>query len=126
MYKMPQVHCYLNQKMADQLEQIREEEGYDSLSQAVKEMLSLGMKVHLVNKENPSIGEDEKKRFDKEEELRNLHTEYLLRMLELSADTFRCVYDKDKIKDAPDTAGEHIVKIKHKITKYLDDYVNSK
>ena len=123
---MPQVHCYLNQKMADQLEEIRKEEGYDSLSQAVKEMLSLGIKVHLVNKENPSLSDEEKSRLEKEEELKNKHTEYLLRMLEISADTFRCVYDKEKIKDAPDTAGEHIVKVKQKISKYVEDYVSSK
>ena len=120
---MPQVHCYLSQKMADQLEKIKNDEGYDSSSQAMKEMLSLGIKVYLVNKENPSLDEAEKKRFEKEEELRNMHTEYMLRMLELTADTFRCVYDQHKIKDGPDTAGEHIIKIKHKIAKYIDDYV---
>ncbi len=64
-----------------------------------------------------------KKRLDREEELRNMHTEYMLRMLELSADTFRCVYDKNKIKDGPDTAREHIISIKHKMAKYIDDYV---
>lgn len=109
--------------MADQLEKIKEDEGYDSSSQAMKEMLSLGIKVYLVNKENTPMDEAEKKRLDKEEELRKMHTEYMLRMLELTADTFRCVYDKNKIKDGPDTAGEHIVKIKQKITKYIDDYV---
>ena len=120
---MPKVYCYINQKMTDQLEQIKQDEGYESSSEAMKEMLSLGIKVYLVNKENPSMDDAEKKRLEKEEELRNMHTEYLLRILELSADTFRCVYDKSKIKDAPDTAREHIVNVKQKIIKYIDDYV---
>ena len=120
---MPKVYCYINQKMTDQLEKIKQDEGYESSSEAMKEMLSLGIKVYLVNKENPSMGEAEKKRLEREEELRNMHTEYMLRMLEISAETFRCVYDKNKIKDGPDTAREHIVNVKNKMAKYIDDYV---
>lgn len=122
---MPQLHCYLNQKTADQLEKIREDEGYDSTSQAMKEILSLGIKVYLVNKENPPMDDLDKKRIEKEEELQKMHTEYLLRMLELTADTFRCVYDKNKVKDGAETASEQIISIKKKVSKYIDDYVNN-
>ncbi len=47
--------------MTDQLEKIKQYEGYESSLEAMKEMLSLGIKVYLVNKENPSMDDAEKK-----------------------------------------------------------------
>lgn len=122
--KMPQVHCYLNQKMADQLDKIKDDEGYESSSQAMKEMLSLGIKVYLINKENLPTDDTDKNRLDKEEELKNMHTMYLLRMLELNSDILRCVYDQNKLKNAPDNSSDHIIKIKQKVDDYIEEYIN--
>lgn len=122
---MPQLHCYINQKMADQLESIRQGEGYDSTSQAMKEMIALGIKVYLINKESDDKTEAEKNRLEKEEELQKMHTTYLLRIMELSADILRCVYDKDKAQNGQQVVGDQIALIKKKVDDYIHNYVSN-
>ena len=121
---MPKVYCYLNQKMADQLEQIKADEGHESSSQVMKEMLALGMNAYLNNKEN-NMDDKEKQRLKKEEELQKQHTTYLLRLLGLSADIFRCVYDKNNIPDAPNSVEEQIAALKKKVDNFIDEYVEN-
>ena len=122
---MPQVHCYLNQKTADEIEQIRQEEGHESLSAAMKEMLILGIKVHQINKDKKGLSFDEKQRAEKEEELKALHTTYLLRILEINADVLRCVFDPNKIPNSQEKVGDHIVKIKSKVDEYIEKFIAS-
>jgi hypothetical protein len=43
---MPKAYCYLNQKIIDQLESIKKEEGHDSSSQTMKEIIELSIKVY--------------------------------------------------------------------------------
>ena len=111
---MPQVHCYINQKMEEQLEE----------SITMKEMLSLGIKVYLINQNN-KIDESEKRRLEKEEELQKMHTTYLLRIMELSADILRCVYDKDKEEKSQYIVSDQISLIKKKVDEYITNYVNN-
>jgi len=40
---MPKSYCYLSQKTILQLEQIKQDEGYESTSQVMKEMIALGI-----------------------------------------------------------------------------------
>jgi hypothetical protein len=122
---MPKAYCYLNQKIIDQLESIKKEEGHDSSSQTMKEIIELGIKVYLHNKENPSVSEDEKRRQEKEEELNRQHTTHLLRLLGISADIFRCVYDKNKLPDSPGNAEDHIAALKKKIDNFVEGYLNN-
>ena len=78
---MPQLHCYINQKIADQIEEIRIAEDYDSTSQSMKEMLTLGIKVYRLNKDTNQLDYAEKNCLEKEEELQKMHTTYLLRIM---------------------------------------------
>lgn len=122
---MPKAYCYLNQKTIDQLESIKQNEGHDSASQAMKEIIDLGIKVYLHNKENQSMSEDEKRRLEKEEELKRQHTTHLLRLLGISADIFRCVYDKNKLPEGFNNAEDHIASLKKKVDNFVDGYLNN-
>lgn len=122
---MPKAYCYLNQKTIDQLEAINRDEGYGSSSQTMKEMIELGIKVYLHNKENPGLGEEEKRRLEKEEELNRQHTTHLLRLLAISADIFRCVYDKNKLPEEMENAEEHIATIKKKVDNFIEGFINN-
>lgn len=122
---MPKAYCYLNQKTFDQLEVINEDEGYESLSQTMKEMIELGIKVYLHNKENPGVSEQEKRLLMKEEELNRHHTTHLLRLLAINADIFRCVFDKNKIPDVSTSADEHIAALKKKVDNFIEGYIQN-
>ncbi|KTD70360.1 hypothetical protein Lsan_0042 [Legionella santicrucis] len=122
---MPKAYCYLNQKTIDQLEIIKRDEEHDSASQTMKEMIELGIKVYLHNKENPGLNEEEKRRLEKEEELNRQHTTHLLRLLAISADIFRCVCDKNKLPEGSENAEEHIATIKKKVDNFIEGYINN-
>lgn len=122
---MPKAYCYLTQKTIDQPESIKKDEGHDSSSQTMKEIIELGIKVYLHNKENPTMSEDEKRRLEKEEELNKQHTTHLLRLLAVSADIFRSVYDKNKFPEGPENADDHIAALKKKVDIYIDGFINN-
>lgn len=122
---LPKVYCYLNQKACDQLEAIKQEEDHDSLSQAMKEIILLGIKVYLNNKDKPELDDDEKRRLEKEEELKEKQTTNILRLLGISADILRCVYDKSKLNEGADNADDQISLLKIKVDNYVDGYINS-
>lgn len=122
---MPKAYCYLNQKTIDQLESIKQDEGHDSYSQTMKEMIQLGIKIYLHNKENPQISEDEKRRLEKEEELNRQHTTHLLRLLGISADIFRCVFDPNKFPGGSESPEAHIAELKKKVDHYVEGYLNN-
>lgn len=122
---MPKAYCYLNQKIIDKLESIKLDEGHDSSSQTMKEMIELGIKVYLHKKDNPEISEEEKRRLEKEEELNRQHTTNLLRLLAVSADIFRCVFDKEKLVEGSNNAEEHFALIKTKVDNFIEGYVNN-
>lgn len=121
---MPKAYCYLSQKTIDQLETIKQDEGHDSMSQTMKEMIDLGIKIYLHNKENPQINDAEKRRLEKEEELNRQHTTHILRLLGISADIFRCVYDKEKLPDGANNADDHIALLKKKVDNFVEGYLN--
>lgn len=121
---MPKVYCYLNQHSIDQLEQIKKDEGYESSSQAIKEIINLGLKVYAFNK-GDNLTEEEKNRQKKEDELKEQHTMYLLRLLALNADILRCVYDPSKLPDSLGTTEEYIAKVKQKVEYFIDGYINN-
>lgn len=123
---MAKAYCYLNKKIIDQLELIKQEEGHDSSSQTMKEMVELGIKIYLHNKERPALDKDEEMRLKNEEELNRQHTTHLLRLLAISADVFRCVYDKSRLSSDSNNADEHIGLLKKKVDNYIDGYLNNR
>lgn len=122
---MPKAYCYLTQKTIDQLESIKQEEDHPSASQTMKEMIELGIKVYLHNKDTPSLSEEEKRRLEKEEELNKQHTTNLLRLLGISADIFRCVYDKNKLSGEANNADEHIAELKKKVDNFIEGFITN-
>lgn len=88
---MPKSYCYLSQKTILQLEQIKQDEGYDSSSQVMKEMIALGIQVYERNKGLSGTSDEKKRKLEKEEELKAQHTTYLLRLLGLNTDILRCI-----------------------------------
>ena len=63
----------------------------------MKEMIDLGIRVYMQNKDAANMSPEDKMRLEKEEELKSQHTTYLLRLLGFSTDILRCVYDKEKL-----------------------------
>lgn len=122
---MPKSYCYLSQRTILQLEQIKQDEGYESTSQVMKEMIDLGIRVYTQNKDAANMSPEDKIRLEKEEELKAQHTTYLLRLLGFSTDILRCVYDKEKLNTTHDTAEDHIANIKKKVDNYIDGYINN-
>lgn len=122
---MPKSYCYLSQKTILQLEQIKQDEGYESTSQVMKEMIDLGIRVYMQNKDAANMSPEDKMRLDKEEELKAQHTTYLLRLLGFSTDILRCVYDKEKLNTQLDSAEDHISNIKKKVDNYIDGFINN-
>jgi Tfp pilus assembly protein PilP len=122
---MPKAYCYLSQKTIDQLNAIKQDEGHEYSSQTMKEMIELGIKVYAHNKENPDLDPAEKRRLEKEEELNRQHTTHLLRLLGISADIFRCVYDKNKLNVTSDSPDDHISELKKKVDNYIEGYINN-
>ncbi len=122
---MPKSYCYLSQRTILQLEQIKQDEGYESTSQVMKEMIDLGIRVYTQSKAAASMSPEDKMRLEKEEELKAQHTTYLLRLLGISTDILRCVYDKEKLNTPHDTPEDHIANIKKKVDNYIDGYINN-
>ena len=122
---MPKSYCYLSQKTILDLEQIKQDEGYDSNSQVMKEMIELGIRIYLQNKDEARMSPEEKMRLEKEDELKAQHTTYLLRLLGFSADILRCIYDKNKLNSEHENAEDHISTIKSKVDNYIDGYINN-
>ena len=71
------------------------------------------------------LSESDKKRLEKEEELKQQHSMYLLRLLSLNADILRCVYDENKFTSPSNTVEEHIAKTKQKVDHFIEGYVNN-
>jgi|TARA_R110000868_G_scaffold173799_1_gene410178 DNA-directed RNA polymerase subunit F len=115
---MPQVHCYLPEKTVDKLEEIQSIEGHESLSKAIKEVIDLGIKVYFFNKDN----EEKSNEMSKEEELEKKHTAYILRILGMTSDILRCVFDKDKVSGNTTNPEEQIASIKDKVDLYIEEY----
>ena len=67
---MPKSYCYLSQKTILQLEQIKQDEGYYSSSQVMKEMIALGIQIYERNKGAAGMSDEEKRKLEKEEELK--------------------------------------------------------
>lgn len=122
---MPKSYCYLSQKTILQLEQIKQDEGYESTSQVMKEMIDLGILVYTQNKDKANMSPEDKMRLEKEEELKAQHTTYLLRLLGMNTDILRCVYDKEKLNTQQDSAEDHVVNIKKKVDNYIDGFINN-
>lgn len=122
---MPKSYCYLSQKTILQLEQIKQDEGYDSSSQVMKEMIALGIQIYERNKDAAGMSDEEKRKLEKEEELKAKHTTYLLRLLGFSTDILRCVYDKEKLTSQHDNAEDHISNIKKKVDHFIDGYIQN-
>ena len=60
----------------------------------------------------------------KEEELKQQHTMYLLRLLGLNADILRCVYDPSKLPNSLESIDDHITTIKQKVDHFIEGYIN--
>jgi len=116
---MPKVFCYINENVQEQLEQIKIDEGFSSLSKTMQEMLTLGIRVYLHNKEKGDSGAD------KMEELVQQHSKFLLRILALNTDILHCVYDNKKITEGTVTVEERIALHKQKVDHFIEGFINN-
>ncbi len=116
---MPKTYCYLPQKTIDEIEKIQVDNNYGSMSQALKELVDLGLQAYNAKNTTPANNKS-----DKEADLRMKHTTYMLRMISITSDVLRCVFDKNKIDGAHNNAEEQLAYIKNKVDHYIDEYIN--
>lgn len=116
---MPKTYCYLPQKTIDEIEKIQVNDNYNSMSQVLKELIDLGLQSYS-SKNTTSTNN----KSDKEADLRMKHTTYMLRMIGITSDVLRCVFDKSKVDGAHNNAEEQLAFIKNKVDHYIDGYIN--
>lgn len=113
--KMSKVYCYLPQMYVDQIEEIKTAEKYDSQSQVLKELIELGLKARAIKNIGPINS-------DREDELRTKHSAYLLRLLSMTSEILRFVFDKNKTRGKQDNVDELLEQIKEKVDSYIDGH----
>ena len=116
---MPKTYCYLPQKTIDEIEKIQVDNNYSSMSQVLKELVDIGLKSYSSKNIIPTNNKS-----DKEADLRMKHTTYMLRMIGITSDVLRCVFDKSKVGGAHNNAEEQLAFIKNKVDHYIDGYIN--
>ena len=89
------------------------------MSQVLKELVSLGLQAYVSKNTTP-----ENNKSDKEAGLRMKHTTYMLRMIGITSDVLRCVFDKNKVDGSNNNAEEQLAFIKNKVDHYIDGYLN--
>lgn len=96
---MPKVSSFLNNAVIKNLKELSNNSD-KSLSKIIAELIDIGYKVKLYH-ENQQPDQQADKSL-----LPNKHTEYLLRIMAVAADIYRCVrnekskYDTDNVDDA--------------------------
>jgi len=89
-----------------------------SLSQIISELIEIGYKVkqyHETQKSNPQE--------TKKAELVEKHTEYLLRIMAIATDCYRCVRNENS-KYSEETVRDVLVKITGNAKNFIDGYLN--
>ena len=116
---MPKTYCYLPQKTIDEIEKIQVDNNYSSMSQVLKELVDIGLKSYSSKNIIPTNTKS-----DKEADLSMKHTTYMLRMIAITSDVLRCVFDQSKVDGAHNNAEEQLAFIKNKVDHYIDGYLN--
>lgn len=96
----------------DQINQIKTSENFKSQSQVIKELIDAGLRSYKTK-------EIYSQQNHREEPYHSKHTNYLLRLLSITSETLRLVFDKEKIGEGYETAEELLEEIRIKV----DDYV---
>lgn len=105
---MAKVYCYLPQKQMDQISHIKSSKNIKSQSQVIKELIDAGLQSYEAKEANY-----------REESFRSKHTNYLLRLLSITSETLRLVFDKEKVGGDYDHAEELLEEIRIKVDNYV-------
>jgi len=89
------------------------------IPQVLKELVDIGLKSYSSKNIIPTNNKS-----DKEADLRMKHTTYMLRMIAITSDVLRCVFDQSKVDGAHNNAEEQLAFIKNKVDHYIDGYLN--
>lgn len=113
---MKKISIYLKDSLEKQLKKEAEKEEV-SLSEYSKQLIELGLKIR-------SIQRDETR--EKKEELMDKTPEYLIRLLNICSEMFRCIYDQDKVARPADTPNDALDSIKNTTIAYLDGFLEKR
>lgn len=114
---MPKISTFLSDEEILNLKEISKSSG-KSISKISAELIAIGYKVKHHQETQAMSSWDKNK-----QELVDRHTEYLLRILAIITDIYRCVRN-DKSQYAEDNIPEVIKTIKADITKEIDVFLN--
>lgn len=92
----------------DQINQIKSLKNIKSQSQVIKELIDAGLQAYATKEMNC-----------REESLRSKHTNYLLRLLSITSETLRLVFDKEKIGEDYANAEELLEEIRSNVDGYV-------
>ncbi|EKE01948.1 MAG: hypothetical protein ACD_21C00016G0006 [uncultured bacterium] len=114
---MQKVSASLSTSMVVNLKELSKSSG-KSLSQIISELIEIGCKVKRYQETQKSNPQEVKKA-----ELIDKHTEYLLRIMAIAADCYRCMRN-EKSKYAEESVNDVLDKIMANAQRFIDGYLN--
>lgn len=114
---MQKVSASLSTSMVVNLKELSKSSG-KSLSQIISELIEIGCKVKQYQETQKSNQQEEKRA-----ELVGKHTEYLLRIMAITADCYRCIRN-EKSKYSAESVMDVLITIEGNAKKYIDGYLN--
>jgi len=110
---MPKLYTYVTEKTVEALSRLSEESGKTS-SRIISELIEIGLK-NYENRGSNGLDNFQIKSLN----LEKIQIEYLLRILNINYEIFRCIYDKNKTKVKRDTADECMDTINNSVHEYI-------
>ena len=114
---MPKISTFLNDAEIHNLREISKKSG-KSISKISAELIEIGYKIRH-HQETQKLSLQDKNK----QELIDRHTEYLLRLLAITTDIYRCIRN-DKSQYEEDNIPEVIKTIKADIAKEIEVFLN--
>jgi len=112
---MPKISTFVNDNFLKNLREMGKQQG-KSLSKIASELIEIGYKVKQLQ-DGKSNKEEEKRA-----ELVAKHTEYLLRMLTILSDIYRCTRN-EKSTQAGEKVDDILSAIKDSVQSYISGYI---
>ena len=108
---MQRISSYLEDDFVDKIKKLYQDSDI-SISKMVAELIDIGYRVKLHHEMQPNLRETKKAA------LIDKYTEYLLKIMSIAADVYRCVRN-EKSKYHEDTADEAITAINTRVQSFI-------
>ena len=115
------ITSYVDDEVLKSLQELHNKNPNKSLSQLSSELIDIGYRVKMHHEAHSDQQDHQNQRNDQKSELAENHTEYLLKIMAIVADVYRCVRnEKSKYKEDP------FEDVLAKITANAQKFINRK